>query len=297
MFGVLLMTFILVKLTPGDPALIYFQSQAATVVPTQEELDQIREEYHLNDPLIIQFGRWLLKTVQLDFETSTRYHHAVTDLIAERAPFTLRLALAAMALAVVTAIPLGILSAIRQNSILDNVTRMLAVGGSALPSFWLGLLLLYFVAYKLKIVSVVATGGPQDIILPAVTLAAGIAAPLTRLVRATMLEQLRLPYVTTAYAKGLRERVVNMRHVLKNVLIPVVTLAGMYLAHLLGGAVVVESIFSWPGLGKLAVDAIFFRDYPVIRAFIIIMAVIYVLTNLVLDIVVGFLDPRVRIEA
>jgi ABC-type dipeptide/oligopeptide/nickel transport system permease component len=296
LFGVLLLTFVLIKLTPGDPALIIYKQHAATYIPTEEELEEIREKYGLNDPLVMQFVRWVVKTAQLDFETSTFYHRPVSELIAERAPYTVRLAIASMALALLISLPLGVLSAVWQNSFFDNISRVLAVGGSALPSFFLGLLLLYFIAYRLKLFSVVATGRPEDIILPAATLALGSAAPLTRLVRATMLEQLNQPYVTTAYAKGLRERTVIVRHALKNVLIPVITLAGMYLAHLLGGTVVVESIFSWPGIGSLALAAIFYRDYPVLRAFVIIMAVVYVLTNLVLDILIGLLDPRVVID-
>jgi ABC-type dipeptide/oligopeptide/nickel transport system permease component len=151
LFGVLLLTFVLIKLTPGDPALIIYKQHAATYIPTEEELEEIREKYGLNDPLVMQFVRWVVKTAQLDFETSTFYHRPVSELIAERAPYTVRLAIASMVLALLISLPLGVLSAVWQNSFFDNISRVLAVGGSALPSFFLGLLLLYFIAYRLKL--------------------------------------------------------------------------------------------------------------------------------------------------
>ena len=294
LFGVLLLTFLIMQLAPGDPALIYWRQRGGNQAPTAENLERIREEYGLNDPMIVQFSRWLVRTVQLDFGESVVYARPVVQLVYERLPFTVLLSLSAIGFAVAVSIPLGLLSALWQDTLFDNFIRVLAVGGAAFPSFWLALLLIFFVSYKLNLLPIMGTGSIKHLILPTLSLGLGIAAPLTRLVRASMIEVLGQTFITTAYSKGLRKSTVIRRHALRNVLIPLLTVAGMQLAFLLGGTVIVESIFSWPGMGNLVLQGIMNRDYVIIRAFVVIMGVISLLANLIVDILYVIVDPRIR---
>lgn len=295
LFGVLLLAFLIMQLAPGDPALIYWRQQGGNQVPSEEDLERIREKHGLNDPMVVQFSRWLVKTVQLDFGESVAYARPVVQLVSERLPYTALLSLTAIGFAVVTSIPLGLFSAIWQDSIFDNCIRILATGGAAFPSFLLALLLIYFISYRLNLLPTMGTGTPKHLILPTLSLGLGMAAPLTRLVRASMIEVLGQTFITTAYSKGLRKGTVIRRHALRNVLIPLLTVAGMQLAFLLGGTVIVESIFSWPGMGNLVLQGIMNRDYVIIRAFVVIMGTISVLANLIVDILYVIVDPRIRL--
>jgi peptide/nickel transport system permease protein len=294
LFAVLLVTFVILQFAAGDPAKIYWRTHAGNMTPTPEQLEEIRQKLGLNDPQVVQFARWVGSVLRLDLGRTLWTNQLVLDELRARLPYTLALAGAALTLAVAISVPLGVVSAARPGSWIDALARTLAISGISIPQFWLGLLLIYGLSFKLKLFPMMGSGGPLHLALPALTLAVGPAAMLTRLVRANMLELMSHDFVRVAYAKGLAEPRVLLKHILRPALIPVVTLIGLQFGFLFGGAVVVETIFSWPGLGKWAVDGIFRRDIPVLRAFILVMGVIFVLANLLVDLVYVWIDPRVR---
>ncbi len=294
MLGVSIVTFGLINLAPGDPAELILRSGG--VEPTREAVEALREELGLNDPVYIQYGRWVWNAAQLNLGKSFRTGRPVAEEILSRFPATLELAFAAMAFMICLALPAGILSALYRHAFLDHLSRLGALFGASLPGFWLGLVLIYFFAVKLGVLPVMGRGGLKHLVLPAVTLGFGLAAVYARILRAGMLDVLGQDYIRVARAKGLKEKWVIGRHALKNALLPAVTLLGMSFGHLLGGAVIVETIFAWPGVGKFAVDSIFNRDYPVIQGYALFMAVVFVLVNLLVDISYVFLDPRIRLE-
>lgn len=294
MLGISIVTFGLINLAPGDPAEIILR--AGGVEPTREAVNALREELGLNDPVYIQYLRWLWNAMQLDFGTSFRTGLPVTEEILSRLPATLELTLAAMAIIVLVALPAGVLSALYRHAFIDHLTRIFALVGASLPGFWKGLLLIYLFAVVWGLLPVMGRGGIRHLVLPAVTLGLGMAAVYTRIIRAGMLEVLGQDYIKLARAKGLKERLVIGRHALRNALLPAVTLFGLSFGHLLGGTVIVETVFAWPGLGKFAVDAIFNRDYPVIQGYAVFMALIFVLANLLVDLSYVLLDPRIRLE-
>ncbi|MDK2888635.1 MAG: peptide/nickel transport system permease protein [Thermoanaerobacter sp.] len=294
MLGVSIVTFGLINLAPGDPAELILRSGG--VEPTREAVEALREELGLNAPLYVQYGRWLWRMLHGDLGKSFRTGRPVAEEILSRFPATLELAFAAMVFMICLALPAGILSALYRHAFLDHLSRLGALLGASLPGFWLGLVLIYFFAVKLGVLPVMGRGGPEHLVLPAVTLGFGLAAVYARVLRAGMLDVLGQDYIKVARAKGLKEKWVIGRHALKNALLPAVTLLGMSFGHLLGGAVIVETIFAWPGVGKFAVDSIFNRDYPVIQGYALFMAVVFVLVNLLVDISYVFLDPRIRLE-
>jgi peptide/nickel transport system permease protein len=296
LFVVLLVTFVILQFAAGDPAKIYWRTHAGNMTPTPEQLEAIRQRLGLNDPQVVQFARWVGSVLRLDLGRTLWTNQLVLDELLARLPYTLALTGGALAVAVTISIPLGVVSAARPGSWTDTLARIFAISGISIPQFWLGLLLIYGLSLKLKLFPMMGSGGPLHLVLPALTLAMGPAAMLTRLVRANMLEVMSDDFVRTAYAKGLAEPVVLLKHTLRPALIPVVTLIGLQFGFLFGGAVVVETIFAWPGLGKWAVDGIFRRDIPVLRAFILVMGVIFVLANLLVDLVYVWIDPRVRAE-
>jgi len=294
MLGVSIVTFGLINLAPGDPAELILRSGG--VETTREAVEALREELGLNDPLYVQYGRWFWNVCHLDLGKSFRTGRPVVEEILSRFPATLELTCAAMVFMVCLALPAGILSALYRHAFLDHLSRLGALLGASLPGFWLGLVLIYLFAVKLGLLPVMGRGGPEHLVLPAVTLGFGLAAVYARVLRAGMLDVLGQDYIRVARAKGLKEKWVIGRHALKNALLPAVTLLGMSFGHLLGGAVIVETIFAWPGVGKFAVDSIFNRDYPVIQGYALFMAVVFVLVNLLVDISYVFLDPRIRLE-
>jgi peptide/nickel transport system permease protein len=294
LLGVLLMTFVIMQVAAGDQAKIYWRTHAGNQTPTKAQLEEIREELGLNDPLIIQFFRWSWDVFRLRLGQTTHTKQSVAEEMADRIPYTLALTAAAMISAVMIAVPLGILSAAFPHSLLDGVARIFSSSGICVPQFWLGLLLIYFFGFKLRWFPQFGSGTPLHLVLPAVTLAVGPAATLTRLIRANMLEVLTNDFVSTAYAKGLPRYRVVLKHIFRPALVPVVTMIGLQFGFIFGGAVVVETIFSWPGVGKWAVDGIFHRDMPVIRAFILMMGVIFVTANLIVDLVYMYIDPRIQ---
>ncbi|ACA58940.1 nickel ABC transporter permease [Candidatus Desulforudis audaxviator] len=294
MLGVSIITFALINLAPGDPAEIILRADG--MEPTAEAVAVLREELGLNDPLYIQYGRWLWGVLHLDLGESFRTGRPVAEELFSRLPATLELTCAALVFMVILAVPAGILSALYRHTLVDHLGRLGALAGASLPGFWLGLVLIYLFSVKLGILPVMGRGGLEHLVLPAVTLGFGMAAVYARVLRTGMLDVLGQDYIKVARAKGLKEKWVIGRHALKNALLPAVTLLGMSFGHLLGGAVIVETIFAWPGVGKFAVESIFNRDYPVIQGYALFMAVVFVLANLLVDISYVFLDPRIRLE-
>jgi peptide/nickel transport system permease protein len=280
--------FGMVRLT-GDPVLLFMPMDIQA-----KDVDEFRQRLGFNDPLGVQYARFLGAALRGDFGESLRYRRDALGLVLERLPATLLLAGTALALTLVVAVPLGVLSAVRRDSVFDHVGTIVAVLGQATPGFWLGLMLIYVFAVQLRWLPTGGMGGLAHLVMPAVVLAAFYAARVARLTRSAVLDTLNEDYVLTARAKGLAETRVIGKHTLRNSAIPIVTLAGLEAGQLLGGAVVTETIFAWPGLGRLTVQALLNRDFPVVMAAVSFTSIVYTLMNLVVDLAYGWLDPRVR---
>jgi len=250
----------------------------------------------LDDPLHVQYLRFLRKALQGDLGRSLRTNRPVSEMLWEQLPATVELAVASMGLAVVLGGIFGLISALRQNSWIDSLSMALSLIGWSMPSFWLGLLLILIFALHLDWLPITGHGGLARLVLPALTLALGTSGLIARLVRSAVLEVLRMDYVTTARAKGLAERLVISRHVLKNALIPVVTMVGLQFGRLLSGTVIIETVFARQGIGRVTVDAILTRDMPLVQGAVLFFAVIYVLSNLAVDMSYAFIDPRIRYQ-
>ena len=294
--GITLLAFVLSTLAPGDPARNYFQRTRGRQ-PSAAELELVRERFGLNDPLPQRYLSWLSGAVRGDLGDSYSTGRPVMDELLSRFPATLQLAVAATAIAVVIAIPLGILSALRRNSFLDQALRVSAMLSASIPSFWLALLLIIFFSVQLGVLPASGRGGIQHLVLPALALGLGEAAIIARLTRSSVLEVLGEDYVTTARAKGIPERRVITRHVLRNASAAIVTQVGLAFGFLLAYSAIVEVIFVWPGIGRLAVDAIGQRDYNMIQGFVVFAGTIFVLINLGVDLAYLWLDPRVTLGA
>ena len=293
LFGISFLTFCLTHMAPGDPVLAMYA--ASGTIPSEEILDETREALGLNEPFLTQYVNWLTGCLHGDFGTSYSYSRPVAELLLARLWPTLKLALLSLVLMLVVAVPLGILSATHRGGIADYLVRSLTFLGVSLPNFWVGLLLLYIFAVQLKLLPVVSAGqGFSKMILPAVTLAFAMAAKYTRQVRTAFLEELNQDYVTGARCRGIKESVILWRHVLPNSVLPLITMLGLSLGSLLGGTAVVEVIFSYPGLGSLAVDAITSMDYSLIQGYVLWIALIYMVINLLVDISYGLMDPRIQ---
>jgi len=290
--GVLLVVFVLLQLT-GDPARLVLGMDAS-----EEDVQRVRETLGLNQPLHVQFVRFLGGAMHGDFGKSLRFSgQPALSLVMERFPATLQLGVTALTLAISLSLVLGTVAAVKRYSIFDNLAMFVALLGQSMPSFWLGLMLILLFAVALGILPSMGRGeGFRYVILPALTLAATPLARTTRLVRSCMLDVLGEDYIRTARAKGLAERVVIFRHALKNASIPVVTVIGLDVGFILGGTLIIEQVFGWPGVGKLALDSVFNRDYPVVQASVFFLASSLVLVNLVVDILYTWLDPRVRLS-
>lgn len=295
LLGVSFLSFLLMYVSPGDPVRAMYAVSGS--IPSEEVLEQTREELGLNDPFFIQYGNWISNCLRGDFGTSYSKGEAVATLLIERVMPTIQLALLSLVIMVLVAVPIGVYSALRQNSILDYLLRGTTFISISMPNFWVGLLLLYVVAMKLGWLPVVSNQmNFQRLILPAVTLAIAMAGKYARQVRAAILEELRQDYVAGARARGLSERCVLWCHVLPNAVLPLITMLGLSLGSLLGGTAVVEVIFSYPALGSLAISAITSRDYPLIQGYVLWIALIYMAVNLVVDLSYNRLDPRLRKE-
>jgi peptide/nickel transport system permease protein len=289
-FGVVTLVFAALRLS-GDPAATMLPGDASV-----DELGALRRQLGLDRPLWLQYLQFLAGAVSGDFGTSFRHQQPALPLVLERLPATLELAGAALLLAVVVALPLGILAAIHRGRVLDVAAMAFAVVGQATPYFWMGIMLILVVSVELAWLPTSGRGGLERLILPAITLGTHFAASLARLTRTSMLEVFGQQFVTTARAKGLSEWSVVLGHTLKNAAVPVITLIGLQFGTLLGGAVVTETIFAWPGVGRLAVQSVFVRDYPVVQAGVFVLALTFVAINLVVDLLYGVLDPRIRRE-
>ena len=292
-------SFSIIFLLPGDPALLILGDQLAS---DRQLYEAKRAELGLDRPLPIQYLDWLGKTVRGDLGVSTRDRQPVTQGIRDRLPVTLQLAALSMLLALVIALPAGIISALKPNSSWDIASSLVAFGGIAIPNFWFGILLIYFLAVVLRLLPpsgyVPFTQDPAQnltrMLMPSLTLGLGLSAILMRQTRSSLLEVLHQDYITTARAKGLGKRAVVLRHALKNGLIPVVTVIGLQLGLLFGGAIITESIFSIPGIGRWAVDSITNRDFPVVQAVSLVMAIGVLISNLLADIAYAYIDPRIH---
>lgn len=300
MFFILLcvsmITFSLMHFVPGDPAEIITERKFGEEA-TAQTVERVREEMGLDRPVFSQYFYWLTGILRGDFGDSFCTGRPVLQEIMSRLPATAVLALAAMLVSLVIAIPVGIVSAVRQYSWIDSSSMVGAMLGVSMPNFWLGLLLILVFSVYYKWFPVYGYESLKHLVLPAITLGTGIAAVTARLTRSSMLEVLKQDYIRTARAKGLLERIVINKHALKNALIPVVTVVGLQFGSLLEGAVVTEVVFAWPGMGRLLVDSIFARDFPVIQGCVFVIAVIYVLVNLLVDLSYAWLDPKIRYEA
>lgn len=291
LIGITLLLFFLLRMLPGDPAQVLAGQMA-----TPEEIENIRHQLGLDQPIYKQYVAFLARLVQGDLGRSARTQNPVVQEVWARLPNTLLLAVVAIFLACLFGIPAGIVSAVRPYSLPDYVVTLLALFGMSMPVFWLGLMLVVLFAVILKWLPAGGTGSWQHVILPSITLASFVVAFIARMTRSSMLEVLSQDYTTTARAKGLREQVVIVKHALKNALIPIITVVGLQFGLLLGGAVLTETVFAWPGLGRLIFDSITARDYPVIQGTILIFALLYILVNLMVDLLYAFVDPRIRYD-
>lgn len=299
-FIVSIVTFAFIHLLPGDPVVALMGPEAGNASP--ERIAARRHELGLDRPLVVQYVDWVGNAVRGDLGVSAVTNQKVSEALSDRFPVTLHLALASLLVAVIIAVPTGITSAYRRNTPLDRVLTILALTGVAMPSFWLGILLILLFAVQFQWLPpsgfVSITTDPLEclrhLVLPAIALGTVQSAVIMRQVRSSLLEVLREDYVRTARAKGLNERKVIVGHALRNAMLPVVTVVGIQVSALLGGSVVVETVFAMPGLGRYAVDAIFIRDYPVVQAVVLITALIVVTSSLVTDLSYAVLDPRIR---
>ncbi len=285
------LTVAMLRLVPGDPA-----ASLAGDTATPAQIEAIRRDLRLDEPIHVQYALFMRDVLQGNLGRSLKTNRLVSDELASRMPATAKLAAAAMLFATVVGLAVGIVSAARQNMWVDNAIMAGVVTGYSFPSFWVGILLILFFGVQLRWLPFIGDSSPAHLVLPALTLGLQPAAVIARLTRSSMVEILHLDYVRTAWAKGLRERTVFTRHALKNAFIPVVTVIGLQIGSLLGGAVIAEVIFSWPGLGTLAINAINSRDYPMVQGVVLLAAVTFVMINLFVDLLYGFLDPRIRYE-
>lgn len=291
--------FSMLQFLPGDPVRMMMSETGSGAKMADESLDtynRIRHELGLDEPLHVQFGTFLWKAVRGDLGRSWRSNQTVIAMIVESLPNTITLALAGLGLAIPVGILLGIIAALHQNSWVDNLSMLLALFAVSMPSFWLGIMLLIVFALYLGILPAVGFRDPRAIILPAVALGLSSAAIIARLTRSSLLEVLSMEYMATARAKGLAEKIVIWRHALKNALIPVVTVVGLQFGHLLSGAIVVETVFARPGLGRLLVEGINGKDFPVVQGSLLVTASIYVLANLLVDMSYAWIDPRIKYD-
>jgi peptide/nickel transport system permease protein/oligopeptide transport system permease protein len=291
LFGISLLLFLMLRLLPGDPAQVLAGQMAAP-----EDIAAIRVQLGLDRQIHVQYLAFLGRLARLDLGRSARTQNPVIAEVWARLPNTLLLATAAIALACLFGIPAGVISAVRPYSWIDYLVTLASLFGMSMPVFWLGLMLVIVFSVVLKWLPAGGTGSWQHVVLPAVTLAAFVTAFIARMTRSTMLETLAQDYTTTARSKGLAERTVVVKHALKNALIPIVTVVGLQFGLLLGGAVLTETVFAWPGLGRLIVDSILARDYPVIQGAILIFGLLYILVNLAVDLLYAWIDPRIRYD-
>src|SRR5437870_1120963 len=282
--------FLMVRLS-GDPVTLFMPMDIQA-----KDVNEFRQRLGFNDPLGVQYARFIGGAVRGNFGESLRYRRDALGLVLERLPATLLLAGTALALTFAVAVPLGVMSAVRRDGMFDHVGTVVTVLGQAVPGFWLGLMLIYVFAVQLRWLPTGGIGTLAHLVMPSIVLAAFYAARVARLTRSAVLDVLNEEYILTARAKGLAEARVIAKHTLRNAAIPIVTLAGLEAGQVLGGAVITETIFAWPGLGRLTVQALLNRDFPIVLAAVFVVSVVYTLINLTVDLLYGWLDPRVRLR-
>lgn len=291
-FGVITLVFFLIHLIPGDPAEFMLGEYAKPA-----DLQAMRESMGLDKPILIQYWHYLKSVLSLEFGESLLYKKPVMEIIAFRLPASIELAIASLLVALLLALPLGVIAAVKKDSWLDRTAMTFSLLGVSIPNFWLGPLLILIFSISLDLLPVSGRQGWSSLILPAVTLGTAFAAILSRMIRSSLLEVLAEDYIRTAYAKGLGKFKVVVKHGLRNALLPVITLLGIQLGALLGGAVITETVFDWPGIGKLTVDAIMSRDYPMVQACILLISLFYVMVNILTDLLYVYIDPRIRVAS
>lgn len=289
LFGISLIIFTIVRVIPGDPGVVLAGPHA-----TKDVVEQIRVQLGLDKHPITQYFIFIKNLSRGDLGTSSRTGLPVTREIMARLPNTLLLALASMLVATILGVLTGIIAGVKQNSKFDYLSMLVALFGLSMPVFWLGLMLMLLFSIKLGWFPAVGAESAKHLVLPAITLGANSTAIIARMTRSSMLEVIRLDYIRTARAKGLTEKLVISRHALKNALIPVVTVIGLQTGTLMGGAVLTEIVFAWPGIGRLLVEAILSRDYPVVQGVVLVVATMFIFINLIVDILYSYLDPRIR---
>jgi peptide/nickel transport system permease protein len=283
--------FLVIRVIPGDPALVI-----AGIDASQSDIDAIRVKLGTDAPILSQYIQWIWEVLRFDFGDSMISGQPVTQLILERFPLTLSLALMGIVISIFIAIPLGVISAVKRWSLWDYLGMLFSQIGMAIPSFWLGILLLLLFSVKIKLFPLFGSGTLRHLILPAISLGIARAAVLLRLTRASMAEELSKEYVVTARSKGLTERMVNYKHALKNALLPVITIAGIQLGYMLGGAIIIEQVFSLPGLGRLFLFGVYQRDFPLIQGGVVFVAFIFSFINFGVDMLYSLLNPKIRIS-
>lgn len=293
LFGISLVAFGLMSLVPGDAAEMILTSTGVEAPP--EAVEALRQQLQLDEPVYIQYGRWLYQAIHLDLGVSYRTGLPVVYELGQRMEATVQLALAALGFALVFSVPIGIITTLYNKTWIDYMGRITVLAGSSIPNFWLGLLLAYIFSVWLQWLPIAGGGEMERLILPAATLGFGMAAAYARLLRGSMLDALSQGFIQVARAKGIKERWLISRHALRHALLPVLTWFGISIGHLLSGSVVVETIFSWPGLGRFAVESIQGRDYPVIQGYVLFCALTVVTINLIVDCIYFYLDPRIRL--
>lgn len=294
LIGITFLSFAMMRLAGGDAVTYMYENAGVNV--SQEIIDQAKAEYGLDKPFLVQYATWFAGMLTGDMGTSYVSHRDVYETFVSKLPATILLTITSIVLTTLIAIPLGILSAIKQNRWMDYLIRFLSFIGNSMPNFFAALVLIYFLSIKWNLLPVISNDNvAQSLVLPTLTLAISMASKYTRQVRATVLEELEKDYVAGARARGVRGEVIIWKSVMKSSMLTIITLLALSIGSLLGGTTIVETIFMWDGVGKMAVDAITMRDYPIIQAYVAWMAVIYVLVNLITDIVYHYLDPRVRL--
>ena len=295
LIGISFLTFLLTYLSPGDPVRNMYTS--AGIMPTEELIQQTRDEMGFNDPFLMQYSRWITNCLKGDFGKSYSLNKPVVKLLSARLWPTLKLTLMSMVLMLIVAVPLGVLSAVYRNKPIDYIVRAVTFFGVSIPNFWVGLLLILYFCVKLRLLPVVSSGGTfKDLLLPAVTLAIAMSAKYTRQVRTAVLEELSSDYVVGARARGVKDSKILWGNVVPNSLLPLITMLGLSIGSLLGGTSVVEVIFSYPGLGNLAVNAITSADYFLVQGYVLWVSVIYMVINLLVDLSYNYVDPRMRLK-
>ncbi|HUO62395.1 MAG TPA: ABC transporter permease [Terriglobales bacterium] len=289
LLGVSVLVFVILRVLPGDPARMLLPDGAP-----ESAVAELNRQLGLREPVIVQYGLFLRSVAHGDFGQSFQYRAPALRVVLERLPATVQLTVAAMLVTIAAGVSLGIFTAVRRGTRYDVAGTILAVLGQSLPNFWLGIMLILLFGVALRWLPTSGFAGWTSLVLPAVTLAAFPTALVARLTRSSMLEILNRDFIRTGRAKGLAERSVVLRHALRNAAIPVLTVIGLQIGALLGGAVITESVFAWPGMGKLIVDAIFFRDFPVVQTVLILSATVFVGINLLVDLLYTIIDPRIR---